>query len=236
MAHLNNQSKFAAVLPAGGLGKRMGATVPKQLLTLQGKPLYFHSLETFLSIDKIVEVILVVPEDWVSHFERELSEESGFLKEFRAKLKIVIGGKERWQSVREGVLAINKASYVLVHDVARPFVSKECILESCRVLETQGACIVARPVSDTVKVVQAGLVQRTLDRNLVWLAQTPQSCEVALLKSLYQTIEESPLGFTPTDEASILEYFKIPVHVIPGDTLNDKVTTPKDWERFSVIK
>ena len=88
-------------------------------------------------------------------------------------------------------------------------------------------------MNDTVKVVQDGVIQNTLDRTTVWLAQTPQSCSVELLKSLYKKIEQNPLDFVPTDESSILEYFNIPVYVIRGDALNDKITTPEDWERFS---
>jgi len=228
-----NKASFAVVLPAGGLGKRMGSSIPKQLLSLRGKPVYFHSLETFLSMDEIAEVILVVPKDWKSHFEQELLDGNALSKEYQEKLKIVEGGKERWESVKQGVLAISKSSHVLVHDVARPFISKDIIRESCLALETKGACIVARPVNDTVKVVQDGVIQNTLDRTTVWLAQTPQSCSVELLKSLYKKIEQKPLDFVPTDESSILEYFNIPVYVIRGDALNDKITTPEDWERFS---
>lgn len=232
---MSNKTSFAVVLPAGGLGKRMGSSIPKQLLSLQGKPVYFHSLETFLSMDEIVEVILVVPKDWKYHFEQELLTENTLPTKYQEKLKIVVGGKERWESVKLGVSAISKASHVLVHDVARPFISKECIRETFLTLENKGACIVARPVNDTVKVVCDGLIQKTLDRKTVWLAQTPQSCSVELLKSLYTKMEQNPLDFVPTDEASILEYYNIPVYVITGDILNDKITTPDDWERFSGV-
>ena len=127
---------FAVVLPAGGLGKRMGGNLPKQLMELGGKPVYRYCLETFLQMDEIAEVVMAVPADWKSHFEKDLFEENvdtdGNVKQgtalssgLRRKLKIVEGGAERWQSVQNGVNALESdAEYVLVHDVARPFISR----------------------------------------------------------------------------------------------------------------
>ncbi len=217
--------KFAAVLPAGGLGKRMGGNIPKQLLVLGGKPVYRYSLETFLSMDEIAEVVMAVPADWKDHFEKDFS---------HPKLKIVMGGAERWQSVENGVNALtSNAEFVLVHDVARPFISKEIILDVCETLVTKGSCLVAKPAVDTIKIAKNGCVQQTIDRNTVWMAQTPQAASIALLKKLYGRIAAEPLNFTPTDEASILEYFGEPVYIVKGNNLNDKLTTPEDFEIFA---
>lgn len=214
--------KFAAVLPAGGLGKRMGGNIPKQLLVLGGKPVYRYSLETFLSMDEIAEVVMAVPADWKDHFEKDFS---------HPKLKIVVGGAERWQSVENGVNALTSgAEFVLVHDVARPFISKEIILDVCKTLVEKGSCLVAKPAVDTIKIAKDGCVQQTIDRNTVWMAQTPQAASIALLKKLYGRIAAEPLNFTPTDEASILEYFGESVHIVKGNNLNDKLTTPEDFE------
>ena len=121
------KGKFAAVLPAGGIGKRMGGTIPKQLMELKGKPVYFYSLMTFLAMEEIAEVVLVVPADWKDYFEGQIYS-NGKSDLDVSKLKIVTGGAERWQSVRNGVEALSsRAEYVLVHDVARPFISKEII-------------------------------------------------------------------------------------------------------------
>lgn len=223
--------KFAAVLPAGGLGKRMGAELPKQLLPLGNKPVYRYSLETFLDMPQISEVVLAVPADWKSHFESELERplQTG-------KLKIVVGGKDRWLSVRKGIEALSpQIDYALVHDVARPLLSKELILQVIETLETKGACLVAKPSADTVKVVTSGEVQRTIPRNEIFLAQTPQAASVELFKELYRKLDAAPLSFVPTDEASILEYFQIPVYIVPGNSLNDKLTTPPDLEMFRAI-
>lgn len=230
------KGRFAAVLPAGGLGKRMGGNIPKQLMVLGGKPVYRYCLETFLSMDEIAEVVMAVPADWKDHFEKEIFGQSP--SELDAlitnKLKIVVGGAERWQSVENGVNALTSgAEYVLVHDVARPFISKEIILDVCKTLVEKGSCLVAKPAVDTIKIAKDGRVQQTIDRNTVWMAQTPQAASIALLKKLYGRIAAEPLNFTPTDEASILEYFSEPVYIVKGNTLNDKLTTPEDFEIFA---
>ena len=246
MADTNLKGRFAAVLPAGGLGKRMGGNIPKQLMLLEGKPVYQYCLETFLSMDEIAEVVMAVPADWKDHFEKEIfnqtalrqaqgplsSSELGEL--IRAKMKIVVGGAERWQSVENGVKALtSNAEFVLVHDVARPFIGKEIIRDVCETLVTKGSCLVAKPAVDTIKIAKDGCVQQTIDRNTVWMAQTPHASSIALLKKLYGRIAAEPLNFTPTDEASILEYFGESVYIVKGNSLNDKLTTPEDFEIFA---
>ena len=233
------KGKFAAVLPAGGLGKRMGGTIPKQLMELEGKPVYFYSLMTFLAMEEIAEVVLVVPVDWKDYFEKQIygNGENGIGKGLGTdldKLKIVTGGAERWQSVRNGVESLSGcAEYVLVHDVARPLVSKDIIENVCRTLVEKGSCLVAKPAIDTIKVAADGKVQQTLDRKKIWMAQTPQAASIPLLKSLYSRIDSEPLDFTPTDEASILEHFGEAVYVVEGNSRNDKLTTPEDFEILS---
>ena len=143
------KGRFAAVLPAGGLGKRMGGNIPKQLMLLGGKPVYRYSLETFLEMEEIAEVVMAVPADWKDHFEKEIFS--------HPKLKIVVGGAERWQSVENGVNALtSSAEYVLVHDVARPFISEEIIRNVCNTLVEKGSCLVAKPAVDTIKIAKTG--------------------------------------------------------------------------------
>lgn len=234
--------KFAVVLPAGGLGKRMGGRIPKQLMFLGEKPVYQYCLETFLSMDEIAEVVMAVPAEWKDHFETELfghqnsiiMTETQFKIEHIEKLKLVVGGAERWQSVQNGVNALtSNAEYVLVHDVARPFISESIIREVCKTLVDKGSCLVAKPAIDTIKIASNGRIESTIDRNKVWLAQTPQAARIDLLKKLYERIEAAPLNFTPTDEASILEFFNEPVYIVRGESRNDKLTTPEDFEIFA---
>ncbi len=215
----------------------MGGNIPKQLMLLGGKPVYRYCLETFLEMEEIAEVVMAVPADWKDHFEKEIfdSEHSGKLGKLIArKMKIVVGGAERWQSVENGVNALtSSAEFALVHDVARPFVSKEIIRDVCETLVTKGSCLVAKPAVDTIKIAKDGRVESTIDRNTVWMAQTPQAASIALLKRLYARIAAEPLNFTPTDEASILEYFGENVYIVKGNVANDKLTTPEDFEIFA---
>lgn len=209
----------------------MGAAIPKQLLSLGEKPVYRYALETFAQMPQIGEVVLAVPADWKSRFEEDLRNFP-----FAYKLKIVIGGKERWQSVRNGIEALSQEiDFALVHDVARPFISKDLILQVMETLETKGSCLVAKPAVDTIKIVESGKVERTVPREKVYLAQTPQAARVELFKKLYRKMDDEPLDFLPTDEASILEYFGETVHIVPGNSENDKLTTPSDMERFRFL-
>ena len=237
MANSLHFGKFAAVLPAGGLGKRMGGNIPKQLMLLGDKPVYQYSLETFLKMDEIAEVVMAVPADWKDYFEKEIDawiSASESAEVFRTKLKIVLGGAERWQSVENGVNALtSSAEYVLVHDVARPLISEKIIREVCETLISKGSCLVAKPAIDTIKIASDGRVESTIDRRKVWLAQTPQAARIDLLKLLYARIAKEPLDFTPTDEASILEFFGKPVYIVKGESANDKLTTPEDFEVFA---
>ena len=214
----------------------MGGNIPKQLMLLGGKPVYRYSLETFLEMEEIAEVVMAVPADWKLFFENEIfSDSANQLSDIvKDKLKIVVGGEERWQSVENGVNALtSNAEYVLVHDVARPFVSKEIILDVFETLINKGSCLVAKPAVDTIKIAKDGHVETTIDRNTVWMAQTPQAASIALLKKLYGRIAAEPLNFTPTDEASILEYFGESVYIVKGNVANDKLTTPEDFEVFA---
>lgn len=236
------KNKFAVVLPAGGLGKRMGGNIPKQLMLLGRKPVYQYSLETFLNMEEIAEVVMSVPLDWKEFFKKEIFKnndssnncKNALQKNNLNKLKIVCGGEERWQSVRNGINAItSNVEFVLVHDVARPFISEKIIREVCKTLVDKGSCLVAKPAIDTIKIASDGKINSTIDRNKVWLAQTPQASRIDLLKNLYTKIDTKPLDFTPTDEASILEHFGESVYIVEGESINDKLTTPEDFDFFS---
>ncbi|MDR1830823.1 MAG: 2-C-methyl-D-erythritol 4-phosphate cytidylyltransferase [Candidatus Fibromonas sp.] len=214
--------RIGAVITAGGLGKRLGGEVPKQLVKLRGKAMWRHSAETFLNNREIKAVVLTVPEGWQDYFIREAGDLS---------IIVAVGGKERWQSVRSGIEALPEGvSHVMVHDAARPFVSGDIVNSVAKTLE-ENCCMVAKPVFDTVKITENGFVKNTVERQTVWLAQTPQAAPVALLKELYRKMEKIP-DFCPTDEASILEKFGIPIKIIEGNIQNDKITTREDMEKF----
>jgi len=214
--------KIGAVITAGGLGKRVGGKIPKQLVKLHGKAMWLHSTEAFLNNKKIKTVVLTVPENWQSYFIKETK---------NLPIIVVLGGKERWQSVKNGIEALPKnISHVMVHDAARPFVSQDIINSVAKVLSND-CCMVAKPVFDTVKVAENFYVKKTLDRKSLWLAQTPQAAPVSLLTRLYKKMEKLS-DFCPTDEASILEKFGIPIKIVEGNAKNDKITTKEELDKF----
>jgi len=214
--------KIGAVITAGGLGKRFGGKVPKQLIELRGKAMWQHSVEAFLNNKKIKAVVITVPAKWQNYFIE---------KSKKLSLIVALGGKERWQSVKNGIEALPKnISHVMVHDAARPFVSQDIINSVAKTL-SKDCCMVAKPVFDTVKVAKNSYVKSTLDRKSLWLAQTPQAAPVELLKKLYKKMEKFP-NFCPTDEASILEKFSVPIKIVEGNAKNDKITTKEELDKF----
>jgi len=214
--------KIGAVITAGGLGKRVGGNIPKQLVKLQGKAMWLHSTEAFLSNKKIKTVVLTVPSNWQNYFIEETK---------NLPIIVTLGGKERWQSVKNGIEALPKnISHVMVHDAARPFISQDIINSVAKAL-SKDCCMVAKPVFDTVKTAENSYVKKTLDRKSLWLAQTPQAAPVDLMIKLYKRMEKLPY-FCPTDEASILEKFGIPIKIVEGNARNDKITTKEELDKF----
>ena len=214
--------RIGAVITAGGLGKRVGGDLPKQLVKLHGKAMWLHSAEAFLNNKKIKAVVITVPANWQNYFIEESK---------NLPIIVALGGKERWQSVKNGIEALPKnISHVMVHDAARPFVSQDIINSVAKIL-AKDCCMVAKPVFDTVKVAKNSYVKSTLDRKSLWLAQTPQAAPVDLLKKLYKKMEKFP-NFCPTDEASILEKFRVPIKIVEGNAKNDKITTKEELEKF----
>lgn len=225
--------KFAAVLPAGGVGSRMGADKPKQFLTLEGKPLWRHALEAFLQNPAIEEIALVCHPDWRDYFQVEVEKHYHSLDSMR--IRYALGGTERWISVKNGIESLSpEMDFALIHDVARPLLSQAILNQCLQMLRDLGACLVAKPVVDTVKQVQKNKVQATLDRSTIYLAQTPQCFKIADLHKVYAQMPQHP-EYNPTDEAGMMEFFGYEVPICTGDELNDKVTTPMDLLRLELL-
>ncbi len=215
---------IAVIVPAGGVGKRMGHEVPKQFLPLEGKPLILWTLEVFERVPEVDLVVVAV----VSHWEKKLSQ---WLREasLTKVRRLVPGGKTRQESVAQALKAVPlEAELILVHDAARPLVTPQTVKEVIEAIRLYGAALAACPVRDTVKEVERGRVRRTLPREKIFLAQTPQGAQAPLLREAFQRAEKE--GFLGTDEASLLEWMGVPVHVVPSPASNLKVTTPEDLE------
>lgn len=218
-------ARVFALIPAAGMGKRMGAGYNKQYLALDGMPIVAHTVRVFQEADCIDAIYLVSPEQEIPFCRSEVVERYGFTK-VRA---IVPGGAERQHSVHNGLLAMEGIAaddLVLIHDGVRPFVTAAMLEESAAAARASGAAIVAVPVKDTVKVVREGVIAETPARELLWLAQTPQSFRYGLIRAAHD--EAAADGFLGTDDASLLERQGKPVQVVRGDYTNIKITTPED--------
>ena len=195
----------SVILPAAGRGKRMQAGVNKVFLRLMGKPILFHTLRVFAAVPEVQEIIVVTGAEEVEP----------------------LGGSERQYSVWNGLKASSEASdVVLVHDAARPLVSRatiEAVIEAAR---AHGAAIAAVPEKNTVKVVKDGVVTATPDRSTLWAVQTPQGFSRSLLMAANEKAESD--GFLGTDDASLVERYGAKVHVVMDSYQNIKVTTPED--------
>ena len=189
--------KVSAIIPAAGSGERFGEE--KQFKLLSGRPLFFHTLKLFLQSDYIDEIIVAVPSANVDSTHRDvLSMSAG------KPVKVVAGGTRRQDSVKNGIdVSDSDSTLVCIHDAARPFVTEDLIQRSISACEFADGAVVGIPSKDTVKFSENGLVKETLDREKIWLAQTPQCFHKnKLLQALYYAETENLTG---TDESALME-------------------------------
>jgi 2-C-methyl-D-erythritol 4-phosphate cytidylyltransferase len=212
--------KAALLLLAAGEGERFGGEVPKVLAPLAGTTILRCSLAPFLAIQTIHEIIVAAPERSLDEMKMSLPKE--------ARIRVVAGGRTRQESARRALNAVHEgANLVVVHDAARPVVTRDSIEAVLNAAEAHGAAVVAVPMVDTVKRVQEGLVEATLRREVLWAAQTPQAFRLSLYREAHQRAEAD--GFVTTDDASLIEHFGLcSVAVVQGSPRNIKITHPED--------
>ena len=220
-----------AVVPAAGRGARMGGNTPKQFLTLGGIPVLIHPLRILNAVDAITGIVLVVPETDRHYCKKEI------LDRFHIKkvTQVVAGGQRRQDSVRKGLLALTDSpDYVLVHDGVRPFLTKQMVKKAIESAILSGASVVAIPMRDTVKRVNTtGLIESTLSREELWLAQTPQVFRADWLIKAHEVAEDQNLDVT--DDATLVERLGYPVAVVSGNVTNIKITRPEDLKLSEAI-
>lgn len=212
--------RFGAVVVAAGAGRRFAADgIRKQYRELCGKPLLLWSLDVFLAHPAIVASAVVLPAEDVDHPPDWLLE---------LPVVRIAGGAERADSVRNGIQALERvADAVLVHDGARPLVSRG-LLDRLISAAAIGSVVPGVRVTDTLKQVdEGGLIEGTADRERLRAVQTPQAFPTRLLLECHRRAAEE--GFRPTDDAALLERYGFPVRVVEGDPMNIKVTTPHDF-------
>ena len=219
--------KVSAIIPAAGSGERFGEE--KQFKLLSGRPLFFHTLKLFLQSDYIDEIIVAVPSANVDSTHRDvLSMSAG------KPVKVVAGGTRRQDSVKNGIdVSDLDSTLVCIHDAARPFVTEDLIQRSISACEFADGAVVGIPSKDTVKFSENGLVKETLDREKIWLAQTPQCFHKnKLLQALYYAETENLTG---TDESALMEAMGFSIKLVEGNSNNFKITTKDDWIRAEIV-
>ena len=213
--------KVGAIIPAAGRGKRIGASVPKQFLEIQGKPLLHHTLTVFASCKLIDYVVLVMPQADVD----EMGED--WLNKYEIVREVVVGGEQRQDSVYNGFNSLEEGTdIVVVHDGVRPFTTPQMITATVEAAQQHGAAITAIPVSDTVKQAADGFVKQTVSRDGLWRVQTPQAFQYGLLQQAFKKAKKD--SYYGTDEGSLIEYLGERVRIVPGSELNIKITRKED--------
>ncbi|NEU32438.1 2-C-methyl-D-erythritol 4-phosphate cytidylyltransferase [bacterium LRH843] len=212
---------YSVIIPAAGQGKRMKAGMNKQFLKLRDEPIIVHTVRFFENDQACKQVIIVANEDECMMMQDVMNKYG--LKKVAAVIK---GGKERQQSVRNGINYLDEEQIVLIHDGARPFVSKGMIDRIVTKAEETGAVTAAVRVTDTIKRVSSGKIIDTLKRDELWSIQTPQAFSLSLLKEAHEKAEKA--GLIGTDDASLVEWLGHDVSIADGDYTNIKLTTPGD--------
>lgn len=229
--------KRTAIVLSAGSGKRMNSDTKKQYLLINEKPVIYYSLKAFQESAVIDEIVLVASADDLEYVKEDIVEKYGFTK----VTNITTGGKERYNSVYNGLICCKDAEYVFIHDGARPFITEEILVRAMGVLEKCGSAVVGMPVKDTIKIVNDELeVAETPNRKNVWQVQTPQCFRNDIVLSAYEKLikeeqsgELENRGIQVTDDAMVVETFLDcvdRVRLVEGSYENIKITTPEDLE------
>lgn len=217
------------ILPAAGLGTRMGASAPKQFLELRGIPLLIHTIRAFIAAEEVGQIFVAVRRSEMVRMQEQVDK-----YEVGKKIRVVEGGDTRQESVSRALAAVDcsEDDVVLVHDAVRPLIDPDTIRRTIEAVAKHGAAIVALPAVDTIKQVErtahGAIVTATIPREYIVRAQTPQGFRCGLLRRALAAAEAD--GFVGTDEASVVERAGFEVVVVPGTAENIKITQPGDLE------
>jgi 2-C-methyl-D-erythritol 4-phosphate cytidylyltransferase len=215
----------AVVIPAGGIGRRLGSRTPKQLLRLGPATILARTVEHFTRHPAVSVVVVAAPAAYLAPTRRALARVRQ-----AARVHVVAGGGERQESVWLGLQAVpESAAVIVVHDAVRPFITRALVDRVIMAARAGGAAICALPIAETVKRVREAVVETTIDRSGLWAVQTPQAFRAALLREAHEKARRD--GFLGTDESMLVERLGQPVAVVSGLPDNVKITTPDDLRR-----
>ena len=217
---VRNQPQNYVIIVAGGSGSRMQSVIPKQFLLLNGLPVLMHTINAFYNADAKPQIILVLPQSFKAYWE-ELCEKY----KFNIRHKVVDGGVTRFHSVKNGLDAIidSENAVIAIHDAVRPITSKKIIDTSFKLAYDTGNAITAVKSRDSVRQ-KNNDVSRHLNRDEIYLIQTPQTFQCLQLKAAYQQSFDSNF----TDDASVVEKAGFKINLIEGSHQNIKITFPED--------
>lgn len=212
----------SAIILAGGKGKRMGKDISKQFILVKNKPIIYYTIKKFSDCKLIDEIILVLPKDEIEYCKKEV------LEKYSLKVdKIIEGGKERQDSVYNGLKALKNSDIVLIHDGARPFVSEKIILDGIENAKKYGAAAPGVMPKDTIKVKDDfSFSKETLKRESLIAIQTPQVFKKDIIVKCHERVREDNVSVT--DDTMVVEKYGYKVYLYDGDYTNIKVTTPED--------
>lgn len=215
----------AVLVPAGGIGARLGSATPKQFLVLGDVPILVATVRHFARHPEVRAIVVAVPEAHLSRTRRMLRP-----LERHRPLSVVAGGPTRQASVERALHEVpSDIEIVVVHDAVRPFVTRALIDAVLAAGRAYGAAICARPIAETVKRVSGEFVVATEDRSGLWAVQTPQAFRAALLREAHEKASRD--GIVGTDDAMLVERLGHRIRVVPGHETNIKITTPADLRR-----
>lgn len=218
------------VIVAAGTGSRMKMGINKQFIKLEGKEIIAYTIEKFYNNSNIEDIVVVVKEDESEFFKKEILDKYNF-----KNIKIAYGGKERQDSVYNGLKLLDKkCDVVLIHDGARPFVSDKIIDNCIEEVKEHKAIVVGVPVKDTIKIIDNDKnIVDTPNRSVLWAVQTPQTFDYNILIDAYKDAFKS--GFYGTDDAMLVERIGYKVKMVEGSYNNIKITTKEDLSVGSQI-
>ncbi|WP_195971801.1 2-C-methyl-D-erythritol 4-phosphate cytidylyltransferase [Clostridium thermobutyricum] len=212
----------SAIILAGGRGKRMNSKVSKQYIDINGKPILYYTIKKFMDCDSIDNIVVVVPKDEIEYFEKEI------VIKYDLKVDLIVaGGTERQDSVFNGLKAIKNTDIVLIHDGARPFLSKELIEKGIEFVKIHKSVAPGVMPKDTIKVKdENSFSKETLNRSSLVAVQTPQIFDYNLIFECHKKVKEDKA--IVTDDTSVAELYGNKVFLYEGEYTNIKITTPED--------
>jgi len=211
-----------AIIPAAGMGVRMGGETPKQFLSLEGVPIFIHTLRKFVNTDCIDDIFVGLRAEDMERAQREIDREN-----FTKSVRLVAGGPVRQETVARALaLAPPTTEIVAVHDAVRPFIEREMIQRVVEAARREGAVILGMLSVDTIKQVERQTIVGTIPRERIVLAQTPQVFRYEIIREAFERAAAD--GFIGSDEAVLAERIGYTVRVLMGSDRNIKITKPSD--------